>query len=112
MADVTMKKDDTRPKLVRSLTQTINGVATTLPLTNASAVQFVMKLETNLVSGAASISDAGTGQVTYVWQTGDTATAGIYNAEWEVKWDDGGYETVPNDGYFSIEIVDDLGGDV
>lgn len=112
MADVTMKKDDTRPKLTRSLTQTINGVATTLPLTTASAVKFIMKQNAAVVSGAASISDPATGQVTYVWQTGDTATSGNYTAEWEIKWNDGGYETVPNDGYFSIEIVDDLGGDV
>lgn len=113
MADVTMKKDDTRPKLIRRLKQTVDGVQANLALTNASAVKFIMKYQNDItVTGAASISDAANGEVTYVWATGDTATVAQYNAEYEIKWNDGGYETVPNDGYFSIEIVADLGGDV
>jgi hypothetical protein len=113
MADFTIKKDDTRPKLVRYLKQTVDGVQTAIPLTTASAVRFIMKQSSlTAVQGIASINDPTNGAVTYVWTTGDTATSGQYSAEFEILWNDGGYETIPNDGYFSIEIVDDLGGTV
>lgn len=112
MADITIKKDDTRPVVQRFLLATVNGATAPINLATASAVVFVMKKDANLVSGAASIVTAGSGCVSYTWQTGDTATANLYDAEWEIKWNDGGYETVPNDGYFSIEVVADLGGTV
>lgn len=112
MADITIKKDDTRPAIARYLTQTVDGAVSPVNLTTASAVKFIMKKDSNLVTGVGSIVTAASGAVAYLWATGDTATANLYDAEWEVKWNDGGYETFPNDGYFSIEIVADLGGDV
>jgi hypothetical protein len=115
MADYTIKQDDTRPMLVRYLKQTIDGVESGISLSTASAVKFIMKRSTapnNSVTGTATIITVASGQVGYLWQTGDTSQAGLYNAEFEIKWSDGGYETVPNDSYFSIEIVADLGGDV
>lgn len=112
MADITIKKDDTRPVVQRYLIQNIDGATSPITLTTASAVTFIMKKETNVVSGAASIVNAASACVAYKWQTGDTATAVVYDAEWEIAWADGGYETVPNSGYFSIEVVADLGGTV
>lgn len=114
MADFTIKKDDTRPVIQRYLTQTVDGVTTPVSLVSVSTVKLIMSTApgVNLVTGVASIVTAASGAVAYKWATGDTATAGAYNAEWELAYSDGGYETVPNDGYFSIEIVADLGGTV
>lgn len=112
MADITIKQGDTRPVVQRYLVATTDGASSPVNLTTASAVKFVMKKDTNLVSGAASIVTAASGCVSYTWGVNDTATVALYDAEWEVKWNDGGYETVPNGGYFSIEVVADLGGDV
>jgi hypothetical protein len=112
MADITIKKDDTRPVIQRYLIQNIDSATSPIVLTNASAVRFIMKSGGAVVDGVGSIVTAASGAVAYKWATGDTATAAQYNAEWEIAWADGGYETVPNDGYFSIEVVDDLGGTV
>jgi hypothetical protein len=113
MADITIKKDDTRPVIQRYLIQNLDGATSPVNLTTASAVTFIMKTgAANPVTGVASIVTAASGCVAYKWATGDTASSGLYDAEWEVAWADGGYETVPNDGYFSIEVVADLGGTV
>jgi hypothetical protein len=112
MADFTIKKDDTRPVIQRYLIQNVDGATSPVNLTNASALAFIMKSGGAVVTGVASIVTAASGCWAYKWATGDTATAAQYDAEIEIKWSDGGYETVPNDGYFSIEVVADLGGDV
>lgn len=113
MADITIKKDDTRPVIQRYLIQNIDGATSPITLTTASSVRFIMKKSGwPAVEGVASIVTAASACVAYKWATGDTASAGLYDAEFEVTWADGGYETVPNDGYFSIEIVEDLGGTV
>lgn len=115
MADITIKKGDTRPVIQRYLTQTIDGVTTPVPsLGLASQIKFIMKLAAGgvAVTGIASLVAVPSAVVAYKWATGDTASAGNYSAEWEIAWSDGGYETIPNDGYFSIEVVADLGGTV
>jgi hypothetical protein len=115
MPDVTMKRDDTRPVLTRQLKQTVDGSATNMVLTAASAVRFIMVHQDApalLATGIASIIGAASGWVQYTWASGQTATAGTYNAEWEIQWSDGGYETVPNDTYMTVEIIADIGGQV
>ncbi len=61
------------------------------------------------VEGACSITDADTGEVTYTWAAGDTASSGTYDLEFEITWADGGVETVPSSGYETVVIEDDLG---
>ena len=51
-----------------------------------------------------TITDAATGVVTYNWGTADTNTAGDYEAEVEVMWNDGKPETFPNDSYWEVTI--------
>ena len=58
--------------------------------------------------GACTILVAASGTVKYSWQTGDTATAGYYSAEFEVTYSDATIETFPNRGYLEVHIVDDL----
>ena len=62
-----------------------------------------------VISRAAHIENAAAGEVWVVWAPGETDVAGIYRAEFEVTYDDGRRETFPNDGYISIQILNDLG---
>lgn len=45
----------------------------------------------------------------YVFQTGETDAAGLFNGEFEVTYVDGGKESFPNDDYIRIVIESDLG---
>lgn len=111
MSDVTIKQHDTRPVLTRYLIQTVNGATSPVDLTAVSSIGFKMRhlsAPAVLVTGLASIVTVSSAYIAYKWATNDTATAGIYNSEYELTYSDGGLETVPNDGYFSIEVVDDL----
>ena len=112
-----IKQNDTRPRFVVSLLQDVGGVNEgAIDLTDATAVTFLMRLATESdpaapkVEAAAVITDAVTGEVTYTWATGDTDTVGEYNVEVEIEWTDGGIETVPNADYWTVEVIDDLGG--
>jgi hypothetical protein len=48
------------------------------------------------------------GQVTYSWGTADVATAGLYDAEIEVLWNDGKAETFPSGSYWTVLITEDI----
>lgn len=111
MADVTMKQNDTRQPLVRNLRQTVDGVAGVIALTTASKVDLHFRPANAAykVSGTCLIASAAGGVVQHNWIVTETATVGLFDAEFEITWNDGGVETVPNDGYFSIEFVDDIG---
>lgn len=59
--------------------------------------------------GAASVvSPATSGIVQYAWSGSDTATAGMYSAEFEITFGDGKIETFPNSDYIRVEILDDI----
>lgn len=109
MADFTIKQNDTRPYLVAALQD--NNAA--INLTSATSVKFIMRQQGSIgapkISSAATFLDRPTGQVQYAWVASNTDTVGDFNGEFEITWNDGGIETVPNDGYFTISIVDDLG---
>lgn len=108
-ADFTIKTGDTAPPLIATLEDaTANAVNLT-----AATIKFIM---TDKASGVkqvekpASLTDAVHGIVTYQWETGDTDIAGVYNAEFEVAWSDGTFETFPNSKYIIVKILLDLGG--
>lgn len=107
MADFTLKRNDTRPAFGAALLS--NEVAYNL---TGAAVKFIMKADgsvTPKINAAAVILDAATGLVEYQWTVTDTDTEGLYNAEWEVTDAEGKVITFPNDSYFTVEIVEDLG---
>lgn len=111
MADVTLKRGDTYPAIVTNLMETVDGVQTAIDLSDATTVELLLKGTSGSVTagGMCTITDAAAGEVSYTLQTADTATARTWNAEYEITWSGGGIETVPNDSYFQILIVDDLG---
>ena len=109
MTDFYIKQDDTSPSLAATLKDS-DGNA--VDLTGAT-VRFHMterpsEGKTAKVDAAANVDTAASGEVSYDWQSGDTDTVGLYNAEWEVTYSSGKIETFPADGYTVIEVTDDL----
>lgn len=106
-----MKQNDTRPAMFRSLSQTIDGASSVLSLAAASRVDLYFRPQNSayVIAGTCAIASAVGGVVRHDWIAGETATTGVFNAEFQITWNDGGIETVPNDGYFSVEFVDDIG---
>ena len=106
MQTFTIKRNDTGPRLLFALTP-----ADEIDLTGAT-VRFSMRsragvLVVNRVV-AVIITETGTPTVAYDWQPADTATAGVYEAEFEVTYSGAAVETFPNNGYISIIVADDI----
>jgi hypothetical protein len=114
VATITMKRGDTRPKIVRQLMQTVNGVETIITLTAATQVKFLLKDPGSSATGGGvcSITNAAQGEVTYTPVGSDTSVTRTWQFEYEITWNDGGIETVPNGDpvdYYTLEIKADLG---
>lgn len=62
--------------------------------------------------GAATITNAVAGEVTYQWGTADTNAAGAYLAEVAIIWNDGKQETFPggpaSGKYWEVTITEDV----
>lgn len=116
MADFTIKRGDTRPAIEITLKRGANpvGLASTAatPFT-ASLVKLIAKIDapgpSAGFSGTMSQASAAGGVCRYTLLSGDSATAGMMNGEAQVTWSDGGIETFPEEGYFTINITQDLG---
>ena len=109
--DYTIKTGDTAPPIAGTLLDANND---SVDLTGAS-VRFILKDKRTgdkIIDQPADVVDAVLGRVSYQWQTGDTDTADTYNAEFEVHWLDGTYETFPNSKYITVKFLQDLGGNV
>lgn len=101
MADFTIKRGDTLPSVVATLSDQ-NGA---INLTSAASVKFIAKSAAYTITGTCVITTPAYGVVTYNWGTSDTANAGDYQMEWEITWSAGVVETVPNDGYKTLTIL-------
>ena len=119
MADTaTWKQNDLEPPCQSTLT---NADGTAINLTTASSVWFLMRPVgggTALRVQASIVGDPAAGVVKHTWATtgapwnsssGHTYTVGTYDQEWEILWPTSRPQTVPNDSYNTITIVDDLG---
>ena len=105
--NITLKQGDTWPPLKATLQQA-NGTA--INLTEATVRLMVINRQgTEIIDHAAAITNAISGQVQYDWHTSDTANAGIFRGEFEVTFAGGAIVTVPNNGYFEIQILSQLG---
>lgn len=86
--------------------QLFDGAGVAADLTAAVAVRFLVAGIT--LAGTASFIDKATGKVRYTWSGSDTATAGRYNAEWEIEWSGGRKQTFPSAQYIKLVIWEDL----
>ncbi len=103
-----IKQNDTSPILQANLKDAnenavdVTGAAITFKMRPVSS-------STATINSAAAIIDGEAGSVKYEWQSGDTATAGSYFAEFQVVFAGGGQtETFPNSEYIQITILHDI----
>lgn len=108
MSTFTIKKNDTSPDLQATLTDA-DGAAVNL---TGATVRFHMRLpgaSSAKVDAAGSIVGTATdGVAKYSWSAGDTDTAGVYEAEFEITYSGGGIETFPSGGYILVNVLEDL----
>ena len=104
---VTIKQGDTY-HFLRAYLHMATGKAIRLSGAN---VRLVVKDDKDVIkiSKSANIVDEETGYVEYRWAATDTSTPGTYIGEFEVTLQNGSIVSVPNDGYFTINIVKELG---
>lgn len=90
-------------------TLTSNGEP--IDLTDAD-VMFILRASRGagpaLVDALASVLDAEAGTVRYVSSDGDLDYPGLYEQEWEVRYDSGDRFTVPSGGYNLLLVLADL----
>ncbi len=107
MYDVIIKRGDTR-NCIKAVLKDASG--TPVDLTDCSVSFHMAPLNRPaVISRAAHIENAATGEIWLVWAPGETDIAGIFRAEFEVMYQDGRRATFPSNGYISIQILDDLG---
>lgn len=108
MADFHLKKGDRLPALK---VQFLDADGLPINLTGKT-VRFSMRLvgsSTPKINNApATVDNATSGMASYAWQATDVDTPGMYQGEFDVVEADGKVQTVPANGYISIEIEDTL----
>lgn len=102
-----IKQNDTSPSIQTTL---LDGNGLAVDITGNLGVTFHMRNSegTVVIDTAATVVTAGSGIVRYDWLAADTATAGTFQAEFEVTYSDGKIETFPNASYIEIVITDDI----
>jgi hypothetical protein len=116
VADITLKRGDKGRPIVRRLNEVlVDGVTGTsveqpISLTGATVRLILKDSQTNTTGGGAcTVTNASQGEVTYTTTTTDTAQSRVWNMEYEITRSASDIETVPNEGYLTLAIVDDLG---
>lgn len=115
-ADWSMKQHDHRPSIQATLSADLSPAGTTVNFimrptlsgavkVNAAAVIVGTRIITPVTGDPYTVTD-----VRYDWATGDTDTAGQFQAEWQVTWTGGKKQTFPTETYHSLEILADLDG--
>jgi hypothetical protein len=102
---MTIKRGDNNVRFL--FTPKIDGVAMTPAQLLNCTVSFLLKGMTAAFKRAAQITPEA--QFLYDAVSADVATAGVFYQEWELVDANGKVLTFPNDGYYQINIVDDLG---
>lgn len=100
----TIKQNDTLPTMEVQLID-VEGNPLNLDL---CGVHFHMLGGGKEINRPATIVDGGQGKVQVEWQEGETDTVGTFKCEFEINMPDGSIITVPNDGYFLLQIVPEL----
>jgi hypothetical protein len=106
--DFHIKQGDTYPAFQTTIT---DAAGDAIDITDAS-VRFHLRrpgADTLIVDAAAEIVTAASGIVKYVWADGDTDETGVFDAEFEVTFDDDTVLTFPNSEHLSVMIFTQLG---
>lgn len=110
--DFTIKRNDTLPVLTMNIIDRgCLGQKEAFDLTGATGVTFTMMDNTGnykIAKKAGSIVSSSGGTIQYVWETGDTDEHGVFKAEFQINYSDGGRLTVPQQGFLTIEIPKDI----
>lgn len=103
----TIKQNDTVPALEAQLLDA-DGKPVNLDM---CGVRFHMRdgYGKKEINRPATIMDVEQGRIRVDWQVGDTDTTGIFKCEFQITFTDSTILTVPNDGYFLVYIVEELG---
>lgn len=104
-----MKRNDTGPPVLGSLTSKDSGQA--VDLTNVNITFIMYDVDGNkLVNSAATVTDAEAGEFQYNWAAGDTETVGTHLAAFQLIFTDESNrkETYPSSGWINVEIQPDL----
>ena len=128
-ASLILKKLDTSPGFKATLTRTnpSTGAVEPIDITTAAALKLVFK---QLVSGVPTgtartftlapggwggtlATEKKEGKVSYEWAQADNVTVGEWAVEAEIEWPETGgvkrYETVPNEGWQAVAVIENLG---
>ncbi len=102
----TIKQNDTAPALEAQLLDS-EGNPINLDM---CGVRFHMqnRYTKKTLIKPATIVDAEKGLVRVDWQEGDTDTVSSYKCEFQITFTDDTILTIPNDGYFLINIIREL----
>lgn len=116
MPDLTLKQNDTGRPVRAQLTQRDSSspdprAREAINLASAISVALNLKSrnEQRFYSGPCTITDAVNGWVQWFPIDADVVSVPeVYMAEFEITWPDGP-ETIPNTGYYELEIEAELG---
>lgn len=103
---IQLKQTDTGVSIVHKL-QDLDGTQD-VDLTGAT-VKFVMGDKSRtIVFSDATIVDASKGEVSYTFYEQDTLVAGVFNAEFEVTFQNGNKKIYPREGYIGVSIQENI----
>lgn len=107
MATFYIKQNDTSPYMSATLK---DGNDVVIDLTSANVFLHMRPIGSSevTVNAEAVVTSATEGKVRYDWQDGDTAKSGSYQAEFQINFNNGTIETVPNSGYFIVQILPEI----
>jgi len=104
-----IKRHDLEPSIRVTVKSKSTGLA--IDLTGYTSANFIMRQADAVapkVDAAAVIEDAAGGILRYDWASGDTDTAGIYDAEFSILTPGAKQRTFPGSGFIRIAIDPDL----
>ena len=109
----TIKRGDTVPSMVATLSSTVDEVTSAVDLTTASAVvAFFEDSALAILERACTVVTAASGIVSYTfldtdWETGNFAV-GSYKLEFQITFASGAILSVPTSGYCKLVVKPDL----